>query len=265
MAAYQARGAKRAKADYGLDAPSLVLGFFLGGLAGTLAGFAAVYWGPALAPAGLLSAAIVAPGYVILLNGLWFILTSALMLWSSRRGKLVARDRLLDGLRLRGDETALDLGCGHGLLLIGAAKRLPHGRAIGVDVWSQADQGRNSRAATLANASAEGVADRVEVMDGDMRHLPLADGSVDAVVASLAIHNIKGREGRRQAINEIARVLRPGGKVALLDIARTGEYAADLRTAGMRDVRRSGLSFWIYPPVRAVTATKPPTGADSVG
>lgn len=90
---------------------------------------------------------------------------------------------------------------------LGAAKRLPQGHAIGVDIWSQVDQGKNSKAATLNNATIEGVADRVEVRDGDMRELPLPDANVDVVVASLAIHNIKGRGGRRQAIREIVRVL----------------------------------------------------------
>jgi len=42
-------------------------------------------------------------------------------------------------------------------------------KAIGIDLWSQFDQASNSRAATLANAAAEGVAEQVEVLDGDMR------------------------------------------------------------------------------------------------
>jgi ubiquinone/menaquinone biosynthesis C-methylase UbiE len=96
------------------------------------------------------------------------------------------------------------------------------------------------------------------VLDGDMRALPLADASVDAVVASMAIHNIREREGRRQAIEEIARVLEPGGQVALLDFSKTGEYAEDLRAAGMQAVQVSGSSFQMYPPVRVVTARKAP-------
>jgi arsenite methyltransferase len=253
---------QRAKADYGLDAPSLVIGFFLGGLAAVVLGVIGILWGARQSAAQFAGAAFVGASVIVILSsiaawtGAWFILTSAAMLWSSRFGKLVARDKLLDGLHLRGDETVLDVGCGHGLLLIGAAKRLPQGRAIGVDIWSQVDQGRNSKAATLANAQAEGVADRVEILDGDMRTLPLTDESVDVVVASLAIHNIREREGRHQAIREIVRVLRPGGRVALMDIAKTQEYAEDLRAAGMREVARSRLSFWIYPPVRTVTATK---------
>jgi ribosomal protein L11 methylase PrmA len=49
------------------------------------------------------------------------------MFASSRFGKLHARDRLIARLKLRGDETVLDVGCGHGLLLIAAAKLLPRG------------------------------------------------------------------------------------------------------------------------------------------
>jgi ubiquinone/menaquinone biosynthesis C-methylase UbiE len=131
---------------------------------------------------------------------------------SSYYGKFHARDRLLDGLGLAGDETLLDVGCGHGLLLIGAAKRLPRGRAVGIDLWSQVDQGNNSKEATLGNAELEGVADRVEIHTGDMRQMPFADATFDAVVANLAIHNVPSREGRRQAISEIVRVLTPGGR-----------------------------------------------------
>ena len=178
------------------------------------------------------------------------------MVWSSRYGKLRARDRLLDGLGLTGRETVLDVGCGRGLLLIGAARRLPQGRAVGLDLWSRVDLSDNSAAATLANAAAEGVTERVEVHDGDMRKLPFADATFDVVVASLSIHNIYRREGRREALQEVMRVLKPGGKVALLDIRHVREYADALLAAGMQEVRVSGLSFWIFPPVRTVTASK---------
>jgi hypothetical protein len=52
------------------------------------------------------------------------------------------------------------------------------------------------------------------------------------------------------------RVLKPGGKVALMDIRHVREYATGLLGAGMNDVKVSGLSFWIFPPVRTVTAHK---------
>ncbi|MBV9227712.1 MAG: class I SAM-dependent methyltransferase [Chloroflexi bacterium] len=240
-----------ARAKYGLDAPGLVWTFLCLGIV-----FSAF---------GLVLALLINNGNLLLLllcilalyNGFWMLLSGVLMLRSSFVGKLRMRDQLLDALSLSGNETVLDVGCGHGLLLIGAALRLPRGRAVGVDHWSVVDQGRsNCRTTTLANANAEHVADRVEVRDGDMRDLPFDDASFDAVVASLAIHNISSREERRQAIREIVRVLKPQGKVALLDFRHSKQYAADLRECGMHNIHISKLSFQMYPPVHTVTAIK---------
>ncbi len=179
------------------------------------------------------------------------------MMGSSYYGKFRARDRLLNRLDLRGDEAILDVGCGHGLLLIAAAKQLPQGRAVGIDLWSQVDQGSNSKEATLTNARIEGVAQRVEVHGGDMRKMPFPDSTFDVAVANLAIHNVPTREGRREAIAEIVRVLKPGGRVALMDLKKTGQYARDLKDFGIAEARVSAPIFWIFPPVRIVTARKP--------
>ena len=233
------------RVDYGLDAPRVVRGF---AIAGALLAVATVV----LIVAGL----PVAPELFGLAAAM-FLATVVAMIHSSRRGKLLERDRLLDGLGLSGDEDVLDVGCGRGLLLIGAAKRLPRGRAVGVDLWSATDQSDNRRAATLANAEAEGVAERVEVVDGDMRALPFADASFDAVVSSIAIHNLDDADDRERACLEIARVLRPGGRVAVLDLRATQQYAYAFEDAGLDGVARSGRSFRMYPPVRVVTARRP--------
>src|ERR1700683_3339347 len=107
----------------------------------------------------------------------------------SRRGKFEVWARLLTGLGLRGDERVLDLGCGRGAVLLAAAKLVPRGTAVGVDIW-RADQTGNSSEATLANADAEGVADRVELHTADMTDLAFPDDSFDLVVSNLAIHNL---------------------------------------------------------------------------
>ena len=232
--------------DYGLDAPPLIYAMFVLGLTGVIFGFVLVWT----------SSRHVSLAYAVQIFGLGCVILAALMFASSRFGKFRARDRLLERLKLRGDETVLDVGCGHGLLLIAAAKMLPRGRAVGIDIWSM-DQSDNSRESTLRNATLEGVAQRVTVHDGDMRKMPFADRSFDATVAHFAIHNVRSREGRREAIREIVRTLNQGGQMAISDIISLDLYADELRKSDMIDVEISGLSFWTFPLARTVTARKP--------
>jgi arsenite methyltransferase len=179
----------------------------------------------------------------------------------SRRGKFEVWARLLMGLGLRGDERVLDLGCGRGAVLLAAAKLVPRGTAVGVDIW-RPDQTGNSMQATLANADAEGVADRIELHTRDMTDLQFPEASFDVVVSSLAIHNLPGNRARLSAIDEAVRVLRPGGHLIVADLAFTRLYATRLGQLGMASVRRQDLgwrAWWGLPCLRThvVTATKP--------
>jgi len=54
--------------------------------------------------------------------------------------KFVVWAQLLDGLRLRGDERVLDIGCGRGALLMMAGQHLATGHAVGIDLWKTGDQ-----------------------------------------------------------------------------------------------------------------------------
>jgi SAM-dependent methyltransferase len=233
------------QADYGLDAPGVIRNFAIAGGGCAVAAVLVAFTG------------VVAAEGVLALCAVMFWAAAAAMVRSSRRGKLAERDRLLDGLGLRGDETLLDVGCGRGLLLNGAARRLPDGHAVGIDARSRGDRSAGDREAALANAAAEGVADRVEVVDADMRALPFDDGTFDAVVSSIAVHTLPDRDAREQACLEMARVLRPGGRVAVLDFRATRDVELAFEDAGLVDVRRSGRRLQMYPPVRVVTARRP--------
>ena len=181
------------------------------------------------------------------------------MVWDSKVGKLWARDRLLGGLALRGDETVLDVGCGRGLLLIGAAKRLTTGKAVGVDIWNAEDLSGNRPDATLENARLEGVAERVEVKDGDARRLPFADGAFDVVVTKDALHNIYNGAERDTAVREIARVLRPGCRLFFGDVRHTGHTSRCSGSAAWRTyaARRSRSPPCSSAPSRSVSPTRP--------
>ena len=240
--------------DYGIDAPPVIRNLVLAGAASIVAGFVLNFL---VAPAQPVIGAILLVWGVA--AGASMIFTAALMMWSSKVGKLRFREKVIDSLALRGTETIVDVGCGRGLLLNAAARRLTTGKAIGIDLWQSADQSGNSSEATLANARAEGVAHLVEVKTGDMRELPFADRTIDLVVSSLAIHNIPDTDGRAKAVQEIARVLKPNGQIALIDFQHTGEYLQTLQELGWSEVRLSGYQFQMFPPVRTVTGKKPST------
>jgi SAM-dependent methyltransferase len=245
------------RGDYGIDAP--LTGLLPQGAGSLLTAALAAYH----ARQGRRSlAAVELAGSVV------FLLTFGIYLHTTRRGKFAVWADVLEDLQLRGDERVLDMGCGRGAVLGMVAKLVPRGHVTGVDLWRTEDQSGNSPEVTEANLRAEGVLERCDVRTGDMLSLPFADASFDLVVSSLAIHNIDERnlrnhERRLQAVSEAARVVKPGGRLAIADLLHTRRYAEHLRELGLDDVRcrRLGWRMWFFPGVGAdlVTACKPVT------
>jgi ubiquinone/menaquinone biosynthesis C-methylase UbiE len=233
-----------AKTDYGIDAPGVIRNLAIVALAAALL----MVFGRHVIPLGL--------KYSIGYTGGFCGLEVALMLWTSLKGKRVAARQVVDRAELDGDARVLDVGCGRGLLLIEAAKRLKDGRAVGLDIWNAEDLSGNRPAATEANAKAEGVADRVELVDGNAMKMPFGDGSFDAVLSSLCIHNLYRREERALALSEIARVLKPGGRAVIQDFRHTGDYVKALEAAGLQVERRLVNPLLMFPPTWRVVAKK---------
>jgi len=230
------------KPNYGIDAPIVVRNMLCAGVLFLSLGF----FLPVPEPFGVCC---------LWVGGSW-VLTAGLMVFGSKVLKLRLREKIVTSLNLRGTERVLDMGCGRGLLLLGVAKRLPHGRAVGIDLWQSADQSANDPEVTKANARLERVDDCIDIITGDMRDMPLDTDSFDFVVSSWAIHNIPDSAGRRKAIQEAVRVLKPGGKLVIMDIFAAKDYAEALKAFKMLDVKLSNPNFTFVIPSRTVTATK---------
>ncbi|HEY3863656.1 MAG TPA: class I SAM-dependent methyltransferase [Verrucomicrobiae bacterium] len=137
--------ASNQRPNYGIDAPDVVRRFVMIGVAclALAAGlkFSRFSWREtATWPAASI--------------GVCFFLEALVMLWGSKSGKLRLRDKLIAAIPWRGDEQVLDVGCGHGLMLIGAAKQLRAGRAIGLDLWQKHVR---EYAKTLGQAGLSGI------------------------------------------------------------------------------------------------------------
>jgi ubiquinone/menaquinone biosynthesis C-methylase UbiE len=178
------------------------------------------------------------------------------MLIYSKAGKFRQRDRMLAKVHWTGAETVLDVGAGRGLLLIGAAKRLTTGHAVGIDIWNAEDLSGNSPQALLGNIAIEGVESRTEIKSEDARKMSFADGTFDVVLSNLCLHNIYQQEGRALACREISRVLKPGGVAVISDFRHMREYAVAFTACGLT-VEFCPLDWaGTFPPLRILIARK---------
>jgi SAM-dependent methyltransferase len=238
-----------AKADYGIDAPGVVRNLFVAGV--LLLVLSSQFPVLRLGPVTLLwkSGGLVT-GVLCLVEGL-------LMIVYAKHGKFLHRDRMLGMVDWKGNESVLDVGTGRGLLMIGAAKKLTTGKAVGIDIWSTKDLSGNAKDQTLGNADLEGVRDKVDVQNGDASAMKFPDASFDVVVSNLCIHNIPTRADRDKACREIVRVLKPGGKAIISDFIKTRDYVKAFKAAGAV-TSRTGLDFLrTFPPLRIIEVRKP--------
>ncbi len=241
--------------DYGVDAPGAIRNLFLFG-GGCLLLFFVV-------PNRIHVATNIEflPRPALVWTGAFLILEGLLFLLYVKFGKFRHRDFMLAMHAWRGDEQVLDVGCGRGLLLAGAAKRLEalqgDGRVTGIDIWSNTDMGGNSEAATRHNLELEGASARCTLVSEPAQTMSFPDDSFDLIVSNLCLHNIYDKPSRLLALEQIVRVLKPGGEALISDYKRTAEYAAGFQRHGLVVERRWGSWLTTFPPLRVVVARKP--------
>jgi ubiquinone/menaquinone biosynthesis C-methylase UbiE len=229
---------KKRKLDYGIDAPGIRMGMFLISIVGLMLLCFTIWarstWFKDLPFLSLVCSIV---GLILTLYGLFM---ASYMTYSSRIRKLKTRDFLLNeaGNYIKWNEISqtLDIGCGKGLLLIGAAKRLKTGESFGIDIWNSNDQSENNESSTLQNADIEGVVEKINLLTADARKLPFDNDAMDLVMSHWVIHNIETENEQLKSLDEMYRVLKPGGAILLADIQNVKNYATHLETLGSKTV-----------------------------
>ncbi len=117
------------------------------------------------------------------------------------------KKKMIQMMHLRGDEKVLDLACGTGDITFAEAEKLPSGHAVGLDLT----QGMLK----LAEQKRQQLnVQNVSYHRADIMHMPYPDNSFDVITGGYALRNVPNLKG---AIEEIKRVLKPGGKMYSLD------------------------------------------------
>lgn len=135
----------------------------------------------------------------------------------------------------RGNLSVLDVACGTGDLAFQTANAMPNARILGVDV--------SQRMLELARTRlTPNLAGRLSFANGDLARLAVQSASIDVVTASYAVRNAPDP---RQAVSELARVLRPGGRLYVLDFFRPRSPA--WRSLYLTYLRMTGAAVgWLW-------------------
>jgi ubiquinone/menaquinone biosynthesis C-methylase UbiE len=133
-----------------------------------------------------------------------------LLVWLITGGREKAlREEMLRLARLQPGESVLDVGCGTGSLAVAAKDKVgPAGAVYGVDA--------SPEMIARATKKARNVGIDVTFKNSFAQSLPFQDGTIDAVLSTVMLHHLP-RPARKELALEIRRVLRPGGRLLLID------------------------------------------------
>lgn len=196
--------------------------------------------------------------YNFIFPALMFVL-AIVFIHTSLSGKYKIIHQVVKSLDIPDNSKVLDLGTGHGAVLLEVAKKLKQpGEVIGIDIWQSADQSNNSQTATQQNIELAQLNEVAKVQTANMTKLPFSNNEFDDVFASFAIHNVKPKSQRELAISEALRVLKTGGRLVIIDMEHIDEFKRILIQNKCKiTMRHAGIDgIWGLIPTSIIIAEK---------
>lgn len=161
-----------------------------------------------------------------------------LMVWFRFYGKEKKfRQMIIDLARLQPGEAVLDVGCGTGTLALIAKERVGKtGRACGVDPSASLLAGARRKAARARLA--------LDFQSGGIEQIPFPDQSFDVVLSTFMLHHVPD-DLKRQGLIEITRVLKPEGRLLVVDFKHPGEHRAEHGQSGAEKIDLHNLAAYL--------------------
>lgn len=151
-----------------------------------------------------------------------------LLRWGMR--EITFKRRLIEQAQIASGQRVLDLGCGTGTLTVLIKQLHPQAKVIGID--------GDERVLAIAREKATSGGITLTFDLGMAFALPYPDHSFDRVVSSLMMHHLT-TENKQRAINDVYRVLHPGGEFLIIDFGKPHNLVAQIISLVMRRMERA--------------------------
>ncbi len=205
------------KPKYGWYVKDLIIGFNIIGLIG----LSVFIYGFLIN--GIVQIILIISGITVIMVFLWpgigMIMLNLILLRKMPKIDLIARMKALDEIE---NPQVLDVGCGTGRTAIKIAKILKKGgHLFGIDIYSKLAISGNDLDTVQNNAIVEKVEEKTTFQYGSAINIPFEKNSFDIVNVSSVLHEIHNPIGQVKAMQELYRVLKPGGYLYLSEWNRT--------------------------------------------